>query len=296
MRMTQASDNRRATPSRRGQVLLLTLALLVVAVSSLVVLSTRSLARVQESIVAQSELRRRWALRSIEAALLSRADSILSRHERLQQGSLATLTSTVVLNDRDYVITLCDEQAKVNVNRLWDEHGIAGMQRVELTLRRLAASSGGSPANITLRPTPPTSASNRSPKQPVFVGMGQVFADAAGLTPSLSSPISGITLWGDGRINVRRATRPVVEVVLGEVLSPWHIAAIIESQHEMAISDKPIDPLRGLDLTNDERVEAQRRLSLGSEVYALWILSEGRTRLSIRNSQRPTPLIDVFEW
>jgi type II secretory pathway component PulK len=216
---------------RRGFVLLAALMLLALVAVLLLGLSRRSGARAIEARDAAVQLQRQWGVRTLGAAALLRAEELLDLENRERQARnrpmLATRAGTLDMGGQRFDWVVSDEQAKVNVNTLLQSSDPAGATQ---GVRRLLDPSAG--ARVRIDPH----ASSSDALAPL-VGWGQVFPDADAETlmgfgqrhPALTE---AVTLWGDGRLNLRRTTAARLEAVAGRQLSGAQVRRIIEARFD----------------------------------------------------------------
>jgi hypothetical protein len=206
---------------RRGYVLVVTLAVLVLAAGLMVGLGRAAVRHAVRAGEARDDLQRRWGTASCRQAVLPIAERLLAEEERRRGGPVPALTAAVRLGGQRFDLTLADEQAKADVNALL----AAAPDRATAENRvRQALTGYGLADRVRLRPDPrppsappptgdPTAA--RAATRPSAVpqrvavprpitGLGQVL-DAVGPEPWRKSPAGGgpaaidlLTCWGGG--------------------------------------------------------------------------------------------------
>ncbi|HSW49059.1 MAG TPA: hypothetical protein VLH09_02740, partial [Bryobacteraceae bacterium] len=97
--------------------------LLVLAAAALSSMCLRSLRHALESAQAAEELQRRWGMVSCQAALLPRAERVLAQAEQETASAAATCRHELRLGAQVFELVFSDEQAKVNVNRVFRADG-----------------------------------------------------------------------------------------------------------------------------------------------------------------------------
>jgi type II secretory pathway component PulK len=230
----------------RAFVLLWTLALLALAAVVLAGLTRRSAARAVEAVDAQEQLQRKWALASCRKMMRENAEKLLVQAEKQQRAPVASMWLRGTLGEVQLQIRIADEQAKVNVNTIYDEMGKA---RTATLVHDVLRGSGS--ARILLRPDPryarsknaasPKGAANHASTLPTTAPAGwpafgcwsQVFDsdDPAELVGrSLNSPTDQLTCWGNGELNLTRASPAAVRAMLGRFLSPGQIQTLLEDR------------------------------------------------------------------
>lgn len=289
-------------PHRRGYVLLLTLVSLALVAAGLAGVARRSHAAAAESGRLEREAQRRWLAATAEP-LLPHVDALLTAPAPGSNtpGSNAPATSgggtlrvAVTTPHGTAGLTLSDEQAKANVNALWERHDRAIVQS---KLATLAAEIGD--ASIRLRPVGAfeATASGAESDWPAFAAFEQVLAPEhrqrqRGEPTTTSSLPDHVTLWGDGRLRPGRATRPALEAVLRPLLSDAQIDQLIAlpptGRDAAAATGR-----HGLRLTDRQREQLQPRLTDESRCFGLRLrFDDGqrvRTRLVIWHLPPETP-------
>jgi hypothetical protein len=297
-------------------VLPLVLVLLALAAVALhgVVLSAMNAAT--RSLDAGDELQRRWAVTSIQQTLLPTAERALVRAQAARHHPVVETTANVQLGNQTFELTFSDEQAKANLNTLYDrqpprelESTLTALQpprarRAPVELRPLrprlpraasrptttqypagtlaaiqtARSPGGATAPVS-KTTQPTTAP--APERiPAFETLAQVFPETtpADMT-SPDSPLASIfTCWGDGRVNVNRATPQTLDVVCRPHLNRVEIARLLATRDRARIARLP-DALSALGLPQERREIVEQLLTTASAWHGLWIVTreDGKT-------------------
>ena len=242
--------NRKNTPNRRGFVLLLTIGLIALVGLILAGVAQRSLSMSLDTMDAADQLQRRWARRSLEHSLLRRAAAILgnkydpSSSEDEHVFAAPRLVANVVLGDYTCRVTLCDEDAKINLNTIHHERN---REEVASVLLQFA---GETRLPIQLRPYL-TSKSER--ELPAYDSWGQVFSlhtreGNAASTDLLSAATAQITCWGRGRLNLRLASDDAVRIIASLALTTKEVDQLLEAR-EKNPQDKSSEWISSLRLT-----------------------------------------------
>ena len=185
-----------------------------------------------------------------------------------------------------------DEQAKANINALYRDAGLAGAER---HAREIAASTH---ARVELRSLPDSpdvqtaaipggsAAANTGdvPELPrLFVAFGQVFprcrpADLIEAHETSRSISASLTCWGDGTLNLHRASPQAVQAALAGHISSIQISRLLDlrAKHPTVESSDLLDALK---LTEKSRDVLDGLLVNDSSCHSLWIVS----RLADRN-------------
>lgn len=189
---------------RRGFVLLSVIVVLVVVGVILTRMASQGIQLTLAAKVRTDQLQDDWAVQSVERALLPHAGPILNqpRRENVPQPSRRFTSGIVQVGKRSVQITIADENAKLNVNRLY---GIAKLGAADMALKQTVPPTNG----ITLRP--------RNAQLPI-AWWGQLY-DLQNASPELRSQFlanaaSKLTLAGDGRLNYLRCDRQALDTVL----------------------------------------------------------------------------------
>lgn len=286
----------RCRGGRPGFALLLTLALVLLAGAALAGLARRSATSALEARGDAEELRRRWAVASCRATLLPRAASILSDAEAAERdGSIAQRRVECDLAGLRCLLVITDESAKVNVNRLLRD---AGPAEASLAVARVVsgASAAGTGAAVRLRPRlTPLGPARVDLIGPAIQGFEQVFGTADptdllgdALAPAVGRSRSGdpagtgwsaaITLWGDGRLNIRRASDAALRC-WGDHVGGRGIGRGLVRARDDAPDAGVADLIRRVarsDKTLSDRLSAE--LTDSSSSFGLWVVARERQR------------------
>lgn len=273
-----------------GFVLLMTLVLVLLAGVTLAGVARRSLIGAIEAEQASDALKRRWAMISCQATLLPMAERVLDEAERGSGRELLVQEESTYQNDPmarrhitcrlagiEYDLLFTDEQAKWNINRALDD---ADRASVQSAVRRLVSIPQGH-VQVNLRPQvrQVDSIEDKTDRLPIS-GYGQVFEN---LTPhdlftaesNMARLGDKITCWGDGRINIRRATDKVIKQACEKTIGPRITAALIRARKE-----NPYRPLTEMVHAIDKLDARQRsrvlaRLTDRSTCHGLWMVARG---------------------
>jgi len=276
----------RKSSTQPGYVLLMALVLILLAGVALAGLARRSLVRAVEVEGTLEDLQRRWAVTTCRATLLGRTEKLIDRAERgkAKDGSpsetylnspMPELHIACTLAGIDYELVFTDEQTKLNLNELLDQEGRASLRSI--LVRLIERSGAGRSTNVHLRPlTFGTGAARSTTGLPPFGGYGQIFDDARpqDLLGTEDHPglAVAVTCWGDGRINLRRASPAVLEQVCGTCIEKDAIAALLAARDR--------DPYRALsalltevdEIDDHQRTTLSQRLTDRSTCHGLWVI------------------------
>lgn len=292
-------------PSRHaGFVLLMVLVLVLLAATVLAATARHALSRNVAAGAAQRELQRRWGARSCRDAFLARAEVLLTEAVANDPVEIKPfLRRSITLGRMTFDVTLADEQAKADVNRLAEDRGKEGLA----SALRALQSGQTDLLEVALRPTPsarpaPASRSTRrrrsraarirrrlrrEPAQPpaatgpAYGSFDQVFAfnHPRALFGQNDAPAVAdrITFWTDGRLNYRRAERNVLREALAPVLGEGEIALLVDFR-ERHPDGTLGEALRRLKLTKRQRDALGPLLTDASGCHSVRIVTRGQTR------------------
>lgn len=264
------SGNRRTT-KRRGFVLLATLLLLVLAAVTLVAVGRMSMEQALHAAKLRADLQREWAARSCVQTLLPQTEKLLRGLEEEQIEPVTGIRMTVELAGRNYELVFSDEQAKANINALYRRQGV---EKTDETVRTLLAVSG-TMLQTELQPT-----SEEAIEQwglPYFGTFSQVTPNA-GPEKLLNrrmleaSAVSYVTLWGDGKVNFRRATSHTLEAMASPALNSRDVQQMLALRSELPGAGLN-RVLELMDLRNDQKAVLKDVLTDESACHSLWIIT-----------------------
>ena len=289
-----------------GYILLAVLAVSVLVISALATLARLSLRRGLEASDAERSLQQRWGSMTIERTMLQQAPSVFEQQEELlAEQAPGSPTPTTVramlrLGDVNFDILLGDEDAKLNLNAVY-HHG--GPDRIVAAVNR----HGGPLVGSALRPLPAvapmSTARRRSPNRSLdspeeeeepqvelpdaFRSWGEVFdlrVLDAGLARDADLPnlTTGMTLWGSGQLNFRRASDETILAVASLVVQDGAARRIVERYRQ-----NPTATLAVLLQTEVSREPDRRRLaelmSESSLNFSIWIDAASRAGGGLRS-------------
>jgi len=283
---------------RRGFLLLTVLVLLVITGLILVGFARRGSRLAVQARDEAADLQRRWGMWSCQQAILPQAEAILAALTLLQEQAirrrgaarrggpvtgLEPLRITQDLGQFRFEMLLADENAKLNLNTIYHHDGPASAARL---LPRLTAASG----QLPLRPLPLVTSVGRNraretdPRDlpPAFQSWGQVF-DLTGLNPMgdardrLPELTRRVTLWGNGRLNLRRAADTAAEPVLDLALSGSQTRQLLE-KYRLGRETPIAYLLQQLQLPEEGGSRLEKLLTAQSECFSLWVTARSPQR------------------
>lgn len=290
----------RQSSTRRGVVLLVVLAAIVVAGVALSSLATQSVARVRQADDAAVAVQRRWAERSIERMMLRQAEGIFRRRDEaaaagIEVSSRHQVRLQLPFGEQMFDVIVADEDSKANLNLLYH----AGDRRaVEQAIETLGGPGARSIA--TIRPLVPPQPIARTeeradddgdeesavpPLAPAFTTWADVFDIAAmrqqtGDARTLATLSGRMTLWGGGQLNVRRADAETLQSVIQAVVPEGQARLLVERLTDGGLSDLGLLIDRTVK-SPQRRRELKRMLGAASVSHSVWIESaspHGRTQ------------------
>ena len=285
----------------------MTLAVLVLAAAALASTGRLAVRHASRAREAERELQRRAGIASCRAAVLPRAEQILQTREVRRTSPLVQHRAALRLGEFTFDLIVSDEQAKANVNALLE----TAPANVVANRVRQALAGAGLLGAVVLRPVVQDDRLTVS-------GFGQLFDDidpqtllaSRGGTPA---PSELLTCWGDGAINVRRASEASLRLRLSPPWTTLDVSRLIEGRREMFDATKPAlkhsdstspatrDPLARLLQTAQVRT-GPGGLTLRSSCHSLWIITrDGRRQwydLAVEDASddRADPRVITFSW
>ena len=192
---------------------------------------------------------------------------ILSESDRQK----LTPTREIHLGGTKFILVVGDEDAKVNLNHVYQGGGVSEVRQVTDDLVGVLS--------LRYQRDPPgVSASNPNPYQ----SWGQVFdcrtqPSSEATVQALMQAGANVTCWGSGKLNVRRASRPAIDSVCRVARVPEVSSRLIDELARDPTAS--IDDLLGrLELRDSQRQQLARWLTDRSTCYSLWITMVDKTR------------------
>jgi hypothetical protein len=138
---------------------------------------------------------------------------------------------------------------------------------------------------VKASPAEPATAPVRVP--PAFESLPQVFVSAGpgdqlGPAHRLGEDL---TCWGNGRININRASAGAIEAVCRPELNRLQIGAMVKARANGPIQDTAA-LLGGLGVAKDHIDEVERLLAVRSDCHSMWIIARGGRGTSCRFTVR----------
>lgn len=309
---TPETATRPSRPRRcDGYVLLTVIAVCVLVVTALATLAKLSLRRGLEASDAERSLQQRWGALTIQRTMLQQAPLVFQQQEDLiaetSPGNPAptTIRTIVRLRDVTFDVLLGDEDAKLNLNALYHYGGPA---RTDQAISRVGGPMTGVakrllPAVEPMRLERETRRRSLSDaddeeeeeaeaeEEPIlpdaFRSWGEVFDLGrldAGLARDASLPnlTMGMTLWGNGQLNFRRASDEAILAVAGLVVQDGAARRIVQRYRESPTATLAV--LLQTEVSSEpDRKRLAELMSEASTNFSVWIDASSRGGGSLRS-------------
>ncbi len=267
----------------RGFALLLVMLVLTVAATALALSARRQGLLALQALHARRDCQLRWGMLSCRTLALARADRILERAGLQEDVPPVEAVMTLALGDVTFDLVVGDEQAKANVNRMAEEVSLPELaDRVEALL--------GGPARVAVHLAPltdPADPKDQAAPAQRYRTLDQVLrydspAALFGPTAAEGSAVRGrLTCWGDGRLNVRTASREAFDAIVGDILDDTDITALLAACR--GDESTGLDAaLASLGLDEDPLSRARSRLTDQSRCRSVWIRADDGFRRHYR--------------
>ncbi len=300
---------------KKGFVLLMVLVAIIIVGVAMTATARRSLHASLAAIEFQRSMQRRWGMVSCQRALLTSAAGIFEVNDlktRKQRGKQlafpAILEDRVVLGGQTFDLLLADEDAKANLNAIYDA---GGMRDCELSLNRLTGAMES--RTVRLQPvresnsklTAKLAAASESKLDgqkretnnstvsllPAFRSWGEVFDllqvnRIAGEDRQLAKMTRKVTLYGTGRLNVFRASDETVLAICTTVVQEGLAKRVLAKIRETSLGEIGLILERSVTNAEDRR-GMQSLLSASSSCFSIWIEASDKSsrqqRLAIQS-------------
>ncbi|TWU58094.1 hypothetical protein [Rubripirellula reticaptiva] len=290
--------------TRKGYVLLVVIAVSVLVITVLATLAKVSLRRGLEAADAERDLRSRWGALTIERVVKQAIPKVFDDQEKIYAEKSpeipppATIRAAVTLSGITFDLLLGDEDAKLNLNAMYHHAGPMKTQQaiervigraVPGTIRLIPAVEPLQLARENKRLKEPSSEDGETaePELPAaFRSWGEVF-DIGELERQARSPVAlpnvttGISLWGNGVLNIRRASDEAILAVVGSVVQDGGAQKFLKRFRE-----NPTVTLGVILQTEvsgqDNRDQITALISETSTNYSVWIDASSRSGTRLR--------------
>tara|TARA_R110002072_G_scaffold301976_2_gene483194 strand:+ start:11343 stop:12164 length:822 start_codon:yes stop_codon:yes gene_type:complete len=270
----------------------------------LVVVLTASMAQQSLTLVMtaadrESHIREKWATTSFESSVLARAEEILNARlppiaQSDESKSGHVFENSFVLNGSRYRLLLADEDAKVNLNRVFHT---AGQQGVTLSVRELDSGETASVLKVTLRPFEVVEESSDAI---AFDSWGQVFGvrhEVSNPAFQLAQATRDITCWGSRSLNLVRASDKSVRAILHtSQISEATIAGVLD-RRPLILNGEFDRVFEELEATAEERAILESSIQVGSTCQSMWVLKGSTSQLHVLERNSGTgAFVSTFAW
>lgn len=278
--MTRVASSSRSFGTRRkprGYALVLTLVLLAIAVTAAAGVARRVNDQALQTSRTHDQVQRKWIDLSCRRYLLPAAPTVIDNAEAQTQTPIISVAERFELNGTAIDAVFSDEQAKVNINPIFRS---LGKQRSQALLQSLGTRFTMPP--VTLRPVVVLDEGrSTSTGDKHFHSLDQVYRKPIELDKIQTCPV---TCWGDGKLNIRRASRHSLETLTTHTvpgaarLSPADIDTILQLRAEQpGIGLAAV--LNQLGLEQAQRVQLGKLLTDKSSTHALWLSIDNGARV-----------------
>lgn len=287
--------------SRDGYVLLAVIAASILVVTVLSGLAKQSLRRGLQAADAERALQQRWGAITIERAMLKNASQVFQQQaddaEKRKPGAPPSpvIRTKLVLGQVVFDILLGDEDAKLSINALYHHAGLAKTRDAigEVSGRAVQQATRLRPATSPqkiARENPQLSVTDPDEEEPTlpdaFRSWGEVFNIAAldqtlGNQASLPASTMGLTCWGSGQLNFRRASDEAILAVTSSVVQDGGGRRLLQRYRDNPTMTLSV--LLATEISNQRnRERLQEMLSESSMNFSVWIDAYSKTGRSVR--------------
>lgn len=280
--------NRVSARTKSGYVLLLVLAVSVLVITTLSTLANLSLRRSLAAADAQRSLQQRWGAVTLERAMLARASEVFQLQEELAAERTpgvpppSSIRAALTLNGVTFDLLLGDEDAKLNLNALYHRNGLGSTQRAladivgpsQSVALRPAASALLIAAQMPSRTRGGNLDSEQAEEIPdAFRSWGEVF-DLTSLhrqgQAALPSVTTGITCWGTGQLNFRRASDQAILAIARSVVQDGGARRLLQRYRNNPAASLGV--LLQTEVSNQQnRQRLLELMSQSSTNFSLWV-------------------------
>jgi len=296
------------TRSSRGFVLLMVLVAIIVVGVAMTASARRSLLASISAIESQQSIQRRWGSYSCQMTLLAAAPRLFeftdqsTRQGRGKAKALpAILEDRIILGDQVFDLLVADEDAKANLNAIYD---IGGLRAVEKAVSDLAGTFESRTSRLTpVRASLSTLTAKKSGNQksklsgnadssntatdvaeeapktnnafPAFRSWGEVFdlvqvSQIAGEDRQVAKMTRNLTLFGTGQLNVFRASDETILAVCQSSVTKGLGNRVLSAIRDTSIPE--INLLLERTVENEEdRQKLRVLLGSNSRSFSIWI-------------------------
>ncbi|MCC9599469.1 hypothetical protein LOC67_02770 [Stieleria sp. JC731] len=283
----------------QGFALLAVIATAVLMVTVLATLSKHSLKRALAASDAAVRFQQRWGMSSIESTLLPHARKIFEQSEKVTTENPDAfaprqIRSIITLGGVTFDVALADEDAKANINTIYQA---AGPQRANMIVTELL----GPPSNLAMRlapnpaaatfPIEPTDVENEDDSaieiERAFRSWGEVFDESAltvvtGQQAALPQITQEITIFGGGAINLKRASDRAITAIASCVLSRAGANRLV-SRYRQNPTMSAEQLIQQEAKSTTEKTRLRKMIAESSQHFSLWIDASAPPRGRMRS-------------
>lgn len=292
--------------NRHAYVMLVVISVSVLMITLLSALANLSLRRGLEAADAERSLQQRWGAITLERALLSQAPKLFETREALAaeqdpgQPAEPFLRTAITLRDVTFDVLLGDEDAKLNLNALYHQSGEVDAARAAMeiigpgagrALKLLPAVKPIAMDQASLGQNNRDQGGDEDAEQEIglplaFRSWGEVFdlrtlSETSGGPAALPNLTTGMTCWGNGQLNFRRASDEAILAVAGTVVQDGGAQRLLTRYRSSPTTTLAV-LLQSEVASQRERDLLARLLSETSSNFSIWLDASTRGGRSLR--------------
>lgn len=286
----------------RGYVMLVVIAVSVLMITLLSMLANLSLRRGLEAADAERSLQQRWGAITFERALLNAAPKLFEVREELAAAQTPGkppppfIRTAITIRGVTFDILIGDEDAKLNLNALYHRTGIARASSDALQMlspaagRSLRMVPAAEPMHLEresarIGASTEFEVSDAGPPA-AFRSWGEVFdlsslAASASGDATLPNVTTGMTCWGSGQLNFRRASDQAILAIAGAVVQDGGARRLLTRYRSSPTATLAV--LLQTEVSSARHRDALSRLtSETSSCFSIWIVASHRGQGALR--------------
>jgi hypothetical protein len=253
-----------------GFVLLMALLVVAVVTTLMAGAARQSLGRAMRAGAEAEKLQLRWGQISGEKAVLELAPRMIDESQRPGRVPRTSAAVKVTLGGMRFELLAADENAKVQVNAMYDRLGKTRAARA------LAGAISDSDISVQLEPYGPhrTRAQIEESGMPLFGSFGEV---VTGDVTAVMKASERITCWSNGKVNIRRATPEAIRAACTGLLDGRAVQRIVAGRAEDA--NMELGAALHMVVRDDrDKARAEQALTDRSMCYSVWTTARGAQR------------------
>lgn len=278
-----------------GYVLLVVIATSVLVITVLSTLANVSLRRGLQAADVQRALQTRWGAITLERTMSEAMPKLFELREKaaIEAGQTTppppAIRAAITFGGVTYDMLLGDEDAKLNVNTIYHRGGAGRAEQiisramgpmVPGTIRLVPAVDAMNVAReqtaLSSRDDSDAEDEDAEPAAPnAFRSWGEVFNLAmieqqTGSTAALPNVTTGVTLWGNQTLNIRRASDEAILATVGLIVQDGGARKFLDRFRKNPTL--AMDVILRSEITDEaDRAEAAKLLSETSNNFSIWI-------------------------